>query len=259
MALPADHGAWVFLLSPLLIGLFAGGRVRTPTAYLVVASMCAFLVRQPITIVVKSLSGRRSREDLAAAVFWIVTYTAIGLLHVTGLVIRGFGHLLYLAVPGVPVFVWYLYLVSRRAERRQLLVEILAAGALALSAPAAMWIGLGTPDPRGWLLWALVWAQSAASIVYAYLRLGQRTAGTPSETLGLSRASWMLASCNLAAAAALGQAGAVPALLAVPFAVQWAEVLWGTRHPAFGWKPRAVGMRQLAVSAAFTVLFIVAW
>ena len=84
---------------------------------------------------------------------------------------RGFGYLLYLAIPGVFVFAWYLVLLSRRAERRQWLVEILAAGALALNAPAAMWIGLGVPDPSGWLLWALVWAQSAASIVYTYLRL----------------------------------------------------------------------------------------
>ena len=26
VALPGDHGSWVFLLGPLLIGLFAGGR-----------------------------------------------------------------------------------------------------------------------------------------------------------------------------------------------------------------------------------------
>ena len=32
----------------------------------------------------------------------------------------------------------------------------------------------GFPDPLGWLLFGLTWLQSAASIVYAYLRLAQR-------------------------------------------------------------------------------------
>ncbi|MBK5108482.1 MAG: hypothetical protein JJE12_10125, partial [Anaerolineales bacterium] len=31
VALPSDHGSWVFLLSPLLIGLFAGDSWSTAT------------------------------------------------------------------------------------------------------------------------------------------------------------------------------------------------------------------------------------
>jgi hypothetical protein len=45
---------------------------------------------------------------------------------------------------------------------------------LALSAPAAFWVGQGAYDPEGWWLFILPWLQSAASIVYAYLRLVQR-------------------------------------------------------------------------------------
>ena len=108
-------------LGPLAIGIFAGGRWHTTVLYLAVAATCAFLVRQPITLVVKVHSGRRSRETLATAWFWVALYTAVGLLHVTGLVLRGFGYLLYLAAPGFLVFGWYLYLLSRRAERRQML------------------------------------------------------------------------------------------------------------------------------------------
>ena len=94
-----------------------------------------------------------------------------------GLVLRGFGYLLYLAIPGVAVFTWYLVLLSRREERRQGFLEVLATGSMALIAPAGMWAGLGRPDPQGWWLWLLVWAQSASSIVFVYYRLAQRKGG----------------------------------------------------------------------------------
>jgi hypothetical protein len=247
------------LLSPLLIGLFAGGRFKTATLYLVVAALCGFLCRQPITLAVKALSGRRSREDLRPAVFWMLVYAAIGALHVTGLVLRGFGYVLYLVVPALPVFAWYLYLVSRREERRQMLLEIVAAGAMALSAPAGLWIGVGEYDSRGWLLWALVWAQSAASIVYAYLRLEQRVGGEVPGRFHRARASMILALLNVIAAIALGWFDIVSRWLFVPYAVQWIEVVRGALRPAVGLRPQAIGMRQALVSGLFTVLFIVIW
>lgn len=259
VAVPSDHGSWVFLLSPLLIGLFAGGRFKTATLYLVVAALCGFLCRQPITLVIKALSGRRTRDDLRPAVFWILIYAAIGALHVTGLVLRGFGYVLYLVVPALPVFAWYLYLVTRREERRQMLLEILAAGAMALSAPAGLWIGVGEYDSRGWLLWALTWAQSAASIVYAYLRLEQRAGGEAPGRFRRARASLVLASLNVIAAIALGLFDIVPFWLFLPYAVQWVEVVRGVLRPAVGLRPQAIGTRQAFVSGLFTVLFIVIW
>ena len=77
VAWPADHGSWVFLLSPLIVGLFAGGRWTTPCSYLIVAALAGFLIRQPLTIAVKVLAGRRSRDDLPAAVFWSLVYAAV--------------------------------------------------------------------------------------------------------------------------------------------------------------------------------------
>jgi hypothetical protein len=69
-------------------------------------------------------------------------------------------------------------------------VEIVASGILALAAPAAFWVGRGYPDPQGWVLFGLVWLQSAASIVYAYLRLEQRSlTDVPKFPTSLSMAS----------------------------------------------------------------------
>lgn len=262
LALPQDHGSWVFILSPLIIGLFAGGKFTNASLALVVAAMAAFLIRQPVTIEVKVLSGRRAKEDLLPAGFWTLIYGLVILLTVIWLVILGDAQILILAIPAVPVFLWHLWLVSRREERRQAGVEILGTGVLALAAPAAYWVGTSNLNSIGWLLWALVWFQSAASIVYAYLRLAQRQWKTvPDLTLrfqaGRRAISYSL--FNLILACGLGFLTIIPGVLWLPFTLQAAESIWGTLKPAIGIKPVAVGIRQLVISTLFTILFVITW
>ena len=271
IALPGDHGSWVFILSPLLIGLFAGGSFSIASVYLIVAVMSAFLIRQPVTMAIKATSGRRSRRDLPAARFWMLVYGVIGLLAVAGLVAEGFASLLILALPGIPVFAWHLYLVSRRLERRQVGVEVVGSGVLALAAPAAYWVGLGSPpaslaftslDPLGWWLFALTWLQSAASIVYTYLRLEQRELdATPPipERLRMARRALIYTGFNLVAVVAFSLTGYLPPFLFIPYALQWGETLYGSLKPAIRFKPTRIGVRQLIVSTLFTILFIVTW
>jgi hypothetical protein len=268
IALPGDHGSWVFILSPLVIGLFAGGSFTIASVYLVIAAMAAFLIRQPVTIAIKAYSGRRSRRDLPAARLWMLVYGIIGLLAVTGLVSEGYAALLILALPGIPVFAWHLFLVSRRQERRQVGVEVVGSGVLALAAPAAYWVGQSPPpafttlDPLGWWLFALTWLQSAASIVYAYLRLEQREleANPPvAERLRLARRALIYTGFNLFAVGACSLAGYLPPLLFLPYALQWGETLYGSLVPAVGFKPTRIGIRQLIVSTLFTILFILTW
>src|SRR5512146_2499808 len=133
--LPQDHGSWVFILSPLLVGLLAGGRFTWASLSLVIAAMAAFLLRQPVTMAVKAYSGRRPKSDLSAALLWFAIYGIIILIAFVGLLRAGFAHLLYLAIPGAPAFAWHLWLVSRREERRQINVELIATGASSLAAP----------------------------------------------------------------------------------------------------------------------------
>ena len=262
IALPGEHGAWVFLLSPLLIGLAAGGKLTIASLYLVIALLAAFFLRQPVTIAVKAYSGRRSRRDLPAARFWMLVYGTIALLAVISLVAEGYGYVLILAVPGIPVFIWHMYLVSKRAERRQIGVEVVGSGVLALAAPAAYWIAIGSTDPIGWWLFILTWLQSAASIVYAYLRLEQRELSEIPSTairLRMGRRALMYTSFNLLAVSIFSLGGSLPSLLPVPYALQWAESIWGIMKPAVGVKPTKIGLRQLAVSTLFTILFIFTW
>jgi len=260
--LPQDHGSWVFIFSPLLVGLFAGGSFNYASFSLVIAAIAAFLMRQPITIAVKAYSGRRSKDDLPAARFWVGVYGIIALIALLGLTLEGFAYILYLAVPGVPVFAWHLWLVSRREERRQAGVEIVATGVLSLAAPAAYWVGMGYYDPTGWWLWILTWMQSAASIVYAYVRLEQRNQVQGLERGELWRMGFRAAlytTFNLASSLTLGLVSVLPRYLFIPYLVQWMEAMWGITHPAVGWKPTRIGIRQLVVSVLWTILFILFW
>lgn len=262
VAVPQDHGSWVFILSPLLIGIFAGKSFTQATPIFFIAAMSAFMLRQPTTILIKILSKRRSNDEMSAALFWISIYGLISLLALGVLILSGYRYLLYLAIPSVPVFIWHLWLVSKRKERRQVNVEIIATGVLSLSAPAAYWIGIGSYDIHGWWLWILIWLQTAASIVYAYLRLEQReqTKGPEgSEKWKMGWRSALYTSFNLASALTLGLLTILPSLLFIPYLVQWIETMWGITHPATGWKPTRIGIRQLIVSTIWMVLFIVFW
>jgi len=137
------------------------------------AAFSAFLIRQPVTIAVKVNSGRRPRRDLPAAWFWIMVYALLGLLSLAGLIALGYGFVLFLAIPAAS---FCLAPLPGQPPRRTS-----SSGSrdrcqwrAGIGCPAAYWVGMGAPDPLGWWLFLLTWAQSAASIVYAYLRLEQR-------------------------------------------------------------------------------------
>jgi hypothetical protein len=262
IALPQDHGSWVFLFSPLIIGLFAGQNFSTGSLALTIAAITAFLIRQPVSIATKAFSGRRPRSDLPVAFFWVVIYGIILIISLAVLLAYGYFFILYLAIPGVAVFAWHLVLVSKRKERGQAGVEILATGVLALSAPAAYWVSFGNYIPDGWWLWILTWMQSAASIVYAYLRLEQRTLQelpSSSEKVRLGLRSFLYTSINLCFSGILSIINILPTFIFLPYMLQWLETIWGILNPAIGEKPTRIGIRQLIVSSLFTLLFVITW
>jgi hypothetical protein len=262
VALTNQHGSWVFLLSPLAIGLAAANDWHRGVIFLTAAALSGFLLHHPLTLALKMAGGRKSRRNLPAVVFWVAVYGLLLLVSLGGLILTGRSYLLILSVPAGAVFLWYLYLVYRHEERRQLGLELVGSGVLALAAPAGYWVGVGSVDPTGWWLWGLTWLQSAASIVYAYLRLEQREleqAPSLRKQIQMGVRAFMYVSFNLAAVGLLSAFGLVPEWLFVPYLVQWLETSWGITHPAVGWKPSRIGWRQLTVSTLFTVLFILAW
>jgi len=262
IAITNEHGSWVFLFSPLLIGLFAGQSWSVDVIFLVLGALAGFLIRHPITIAVKAWSGRRSKAELIPAGWWIFIYSLVGVIMIGGLVVRGLGYLLILAIPGILVFIWHLYLVYNRAERGQMGIEIVASGVLALIAPAGYWIGVGGISSLGWWLWGLTWFQSAAAIVYVYLQLAQREYKQVPPLKDRFQLGWravLYTSFNLLSTVFLSALDIIPTWIFLPYLLQWGETIRGIYYPATGVKPTSIGIRQLIVSSLFTLLFILAW
>jgi len=261
-AVPNEHGSWVFLFSPLLTGMILGRAWTVEGWLLAVTALSGFMLRQPVTLLVKVASRRRPKSDLPAALFWVGIYALIAAGAFALLAVRGYAYLAYLAIPVLITLAWHLWLVSRRNERRQAGVEIVASGTLALTAPAAYWIGVGEISSTGWWLWGLFWLQAASSIVYAYLRLEQRgwkTAPDLRARLFASRRALLYTSGALAVVLLASLSGILPKWLFLAYSVQWIESLWGAANPAVGVKPTRIGIRQLIVSVIFMVVFLITW
>jgi hypothetical protein len=261
VAIPSEHGAWIFLFSPMLIGIAIGGFSRGSFP-LIVALVSAFMIRQPLTILVKILSKRRPKSDLPSALFWFTCYLLILFAAVEVLFTLGYKYIFYLVLPAFPIFAWHLWLVSKRAERRKILIEIAASGVLSLAAPASFWIGQNQYSSFGWLLWLLCWLQVTGTILYAYLRLEQRKIKEKPSTVELFRLSKRPLIFNTVIfiiVILLSIMKWVPGLLPIAFMIQPIEIIWGTIHPAISTSPKKIGIRQLIISILFTFVFIGTW
>jgi hypothetical protein len=260
-ALPTEHGAWIWLIGPFFVGLAAGGNLHSGVFPLAVAAMAVFLFRQPMTLIVKILSRRRGRHELLPAAVWAGLYGAVALVSILYLIRLGYGRVLWLAVPGILVFAWQIWLISQRAERGQLGIELVGAGVLSLSAPAAYWVAGGTDDIMPWLLWALTWLQASASIVNVYLRLAQRTlvkVPPALERWRMGARAFAYHLFNLILSIVLAIRGWIEWLIPLAFLQMFFDMLVGMVRPAVGFKPTRIGLRQLLASILFYILMIFA-
>lgn len=255
--LPSEHGAWIWWIGPLLIGIAAAGQSPPDVLLLAAAALGAFLLRQPTTILIKVLSGRRSRDELRPAATALLLDLAILLVLTLGLVVRGHAQVLVLAVPGAAVFAWHLLLTKRREERGQMGIEVVGAGTLALAAPGAYWVAGGGDPLLPWLLWFFCWLQSAASIVLVYYRLGFRkldVVAPLSERLRSGSRSLAYHIFNLLVSAAFVGSGRIPLAMAIAFGLMLVDAVDSIRRPPVGVPPTRIGIRQLASSSLFVSL-----
>lgn len=261
-ALPSEHGLWTWWLVPLLIGLAAANGGGPEIVLLCLAALTSFLMHQPAVIAVKAWSGRRPRSDLAPALCWVAGYGLVSAAAVGLLLSLGHWRIATLIAPGLVFFLFHLWLVSRKAERRQKLVEIVGAATLALWAPAAFWVCGGQNYPEPWVLLSLSWLHTASAIVNVYLRLEQiRWPATPPASArllaGAETLVWNLA--GLLVAIGFATAGLAPWLVILAFAIVLADVIVAVWRPMVGGRPNQVGLRQLLSTCLFVIVMITAY
>lgn len=256
-AIPPEKGGWVWWIGPLVIGVAAAGQVRPAFLAVTLGAFAAFCVRQPLTLWIKSWRLTSHAADRGVAMFWIAAYSSICALVAAMLVIDGNARVLLLAVPALPIFAWHFYLVAQANERRQMLRDVLASLALALSGTAAYWSCGGDDMVTAVLVWLLPGLHSSASVVHMFLRLAQRRwtdAGALSRRLRFGIFPLAHHSMNFAIAVLLYGADNLSIVGVIAFVVCFIEGMIAVVKPQVGHTPKRLGMRQLAVSTAFSLL-----
>ncbi len=255
---PPEHGAWIWLAGPFVVGAVAGEAWSSDIVLSAAAALAAFFARQPATLLVKILKGRRSRRELGPVLFWLVADGGLAGVLATWLALRGYTQILWVALPALAVLGWTLWLTSRRAERGQTGVQIVAAGVLSLTAPAGYWAAAGSAQGLPWLLWGVMWFQAAASIVLVRLRLTQRSwsqAGSLSFRMAKGWRALLYNGFNgLAAVVGWAVFQAWSGWLVLGFSIMLVDTLDSVLRPPLGSRPSAVGIRQGISSAIFVAL-----
>lgn len=254
--LPPEHGGWFLLLGPFMFGALAAAQPNADLIVLLLFALAAYIARQPLTLLVKALSGRRAKSDVHPALFALLGTGALVLILLGVLILRGYAFLLWLSIPAALVMTWQLWLVTQR-EERQLGIELVGAGTLALAAPAAYWVSVGAMAETGWWLWLLAWLYAACSIVYVYLRLKQRRMKelpSRAEQWRSGRRTLLYIGASLVLTTALAILQFVPLWTPFAFVLAGAHFLYGITHPCVGVKPVRIGIEQSLATLGFYVL-----
>lgn len=245
IALPTEHGAWGFLLEPIVLALLVA-----PTAAGVcyaLAAAATFLARHPLKLVVKHRAEvtRSRRYRLAAQVA-----TAYVVISIAGLaaaiLLAGWQPVLPVVVlsPFVIVFVYH----DVKHQGRSLMAELAGPLGLASTAPAIA-LAAGWSWAPSVAVWILLMARALPSIIYvrARLRLGRE------QPTNRAVVFWWHLTFAVIVLVLVGKALApVSALFA--FAVLWGRSLLGLSAHMRLTRARQVGVAEIAFGLLYVVI-----
>lgn len=152
--IPREHGAWVILYAPLLIGLAAAWPSPALSVVLLfIAVTGVYLARHA-----GSLLLRKSVHHVQANTRWLVIYLAIAAAGGLPLLII-YDHFELLALAGLVTVIYLLHLVIEKLPMRSRLLraqwsELVGMTALTLTAPAAYITAGGQLDGMALCLWS---------------------------------------------------------------------------------------------------------
>lgn len=167
IALPVEHGAWGFLLEPLLAGMLIAPTLASP--FICIFVIGAFLSRQPLKFVVGDALKRKRLPRTEVAIRYLAIFGSIAL---TGFVLSFFTADPKAFIPFAAAAPFVIYLIMQDAARqsREMLSELLAAAVLAASiASLALAGGLGYLMAA--VLWITMLARLIPSVLYVRSRL----------------------------------------------------------------------------------------
>ena len=256
---PREHGSWGMLLFPLVSAAILG---KTWTWMLIPAfavAMAGFLIREPLAVLLRQrYVWKQPRPETEAAKrslrVFVPIFLASGLALLTAIPLMW---LAGLAVIGAGLTGAYLYAALHNLQRSTLLQ---LAGSFGLTSAAALpWLAAGRPVNETLLLLALVHAvHSTGGVLTVHARLEAMQAHRGKTDSRKERTAAWIWQVVQSAVAVAGIGPLLAMSLVVPLLVHVVDLL-RFRGTEFMKTPlRTVGLRELGLSAAVTVLSLVA-
>lgn len=167
VALPIEHGAWGFLLEPILLGLLTAP--SWSGVFLGIATLGIFLINHPLKIMIKDYLRRKRYPRTAIAERFVLLY---GIVSVTAGILTlatAQGSFLMPIILAIPFALTQIILASLNRGRTAL-AEVGGAVALAAAATAIPMVA-GWSFEQAWVYWLILAARDLSSIIYVRVRL----------------------------------------------------------------------------------------
>lgn len=255
IVIPSEHGSWSWLLVPYFVGLLVAGEWNAAASVVLIGGLAGFLLRQPASIYLRIHAGKGRKSDQSLALIWTVILASIALLSLFALLVMGLIEILWLLLPMVGVFGFYLLATrQRRSGMRTLWMELAGAVGLAVMAPAAYIAATGQLDLVAWALWLLLAGQNALGVLYVRLRI----ADTHGRVINRPPILWVhivvLAVLVLAAFAKQ-----IPWLVVVPFAGYLLRAIWAVSKVRPVSKIKRFGFSEIGFEILGGVFIAAGW
>lgn len=247
VAIPAEHGGWGMLFSPILLGLLV-----VPSAaglFLALMVIAAFLARTPLKIIWKDRQRGRRYARTVTAIKVLGIYSLVILFGLTGALIVG-GPLplvpLFLVLP-LAIIVLYFDLLS---TSRRLLPELIAPVTLS-AVVASMALAAGWDWPHTLALWSIPLMRSIPAVLFVRARI-RLDRGRPAAV----GTAILIHSLALGLSLVLVWAELIPFLASVAFFILLVRAAFGlspyrteSSIQRLGWSEIVLGLMTVILSA----------
>jgi YwiC-like protein len=152
LKLPKEHGAWVMLYVPFVLGVAVAGHVYWPVILLLLSTTAMFISRESLLVCWQARARGRDTTDAGRT---LLLYLALAAAFGLPLI---FAFELFWLVPLGLIGAALLLINGKQAtqmEERTMTGEIMAIGGLTMTAPAAYYAASGRWEMTAFWLWLL--------------------------------------------------------------------------------------------------------
>ncbi len=250
LKLPKEHGAWVMLYVPFVLGVAVAGRVNWPVLLLLLSATAVFISRESLLVYWRARArGREAAEARKTLLLYLALAAAFGAPLI-------FAFKLFWLIPLGLIGAALLLVNGRQAtrmEERETMGELMAIGGLTMTAPAAYYVASGRWEMTAFWLWLLSALYMASSVFYIKLRVYRLNPRKQAEQRRALRSCAFYHSFLIVALPALILASSLGLSALIAFAPAIVRTFWGMFAP----RPKVNLIRAGILEIVYSLVFLV--